>query len=697
MSDPVVVYTVLCLSAFAAGAVNSVAGGGTLLTFPALQQVLLRRMFEAASVLANATSTVALLPGSLAGAFAYRKELAECRRLVLALLAPSIVGGAAGSLMVTEFPPSVFDALVPWLILTAAVVFLLQGPIKRLAMSPHAATTWRTSVAVAIGQFFIAIYGGYFGAGIGILMISVLPFMGTNSIHETNAAKTLSGRVHQWRNGGHIHNQRSGDLAVRLVDGRRGDPRRLCRRPRGASIAGNLRPRAGNHDRLRSGRILSLEAVCESFLKLRLHMSVRIEEDSMGKIDVPADRYYGAQTARSLIHFAIGEDRMPRSIIRGFGILKKAAALANSDLSLFKKKKDTDIEPAKKVALITQAADEVIAGKLDDHFPLRIWQTGSGTQTNMNVNEVIANRAIELAGGTLGSKSPVHPNDDVNMSQSSNDTFPTAMHIAAAEEIVHKLLPSVTALRQALKVKQDQFASLVKIGRTHLMDAVPLTLGQEFSGYVAQIDQAIGRIKSTLPELYELALGGTAVGTGLNSHPEFADRVARKIAGLTGLPFVSAPNKFAALAAHEPIAAASGAIKTLGRGAHENRQRHPLDGIRPEVRPRGNPDSRERARLIHHARQSEPDPIRSDDHGLRASDGERHGDHIRLLARQLRVERLQAGHHPQSAAVRPPAHRCLPIVPRALRRGQSEANRHHGRTRRSSIAMSPRRQCSSLR
>src|SRR5262249_14268221 len=202
-------------------------------------------------------------------------------------------------------------------------------------------------------------------------------------------------------------------------------------------------------------------------------MSVRIEEDSMGKIDVPADRYYGAQTARSLIHFAIGEDRMPRSIIRAFGILKKASALVNSDLGLFKRKKDTDIDPAKKVALVSQAADEVIAGKLDDHFPLRIWQTGSGTQTNMNVNEVIANRAIELAGGKLGSKSPVHPNDDVNMSQSSNDTFPTAMHIAAAEEIVHKLIPSATALRDALKAKQDEFASLVKIGRTHLMDAVP--------------------------------------------------------------------------------------------------------------------------------------------------------------------------------------------------------------------------------
>ncbi|MBO0697578.1 MAG: class II fumarate hydratase [Zavarzinella sp.] len=295
-------------------------------------------------------------------------------------------------------------------------------------------------------------------------------------------------------------------------------------------------------------------------------MSVRIEEDSMGKIEVPIDRYFGAQTARSLIHFAIGDERMPRSIIRAFGVLKKAAAQVNSDLGLFKKKKETDIDSAKKVALIVAAADEVIEGKLDDHFPLRIWQTGSGTQTNMNVNEVTANRAISLAGGTLGSKTPVHPNDDVNMSQSSNDTFPTAMHIAAAEEIVHKLLPSVTALRDALKAKQDQFANIVKIGRTHLMDAVPLTLGQEFSGYVAQIDQAIGRIQASLPGLYELALGGTAVGTGLNSHPEFAVRVAKKIAELTGLPFVSAPNKFAALAAHEPIVAASGAIKTLAVG-----------------------------------------------------------------------------------------------------------------------------------
>ena len=292
-------------------------------------------------------------------------------------------------------------------------------------------------------------------------------------------------------------------------------------------------------------------------------MSNRVETDSMGKIEVPSDRYYGAQTARSLIHFAIGQDKMPRSIIRAFGILKKSAASVNLELGLFKKK---EIEPAAKVDLIAKAADEVIAGKLDGHFPLRIWQTGSGTQTNMNVNEVIANRAIELAGGEMGSKSPVHPNDDVNMSQSSNDTFPTAMHIAAVEEVTHRLLPSVRELRDALAVKQQEFESIVKIGRTHLMDAVPLTLGQEFSGYVAQLDQAIQRISASLPGILELALGGTAVGTGLNSHPQFADKVAQKIADETKLPFVSAPNKFAALSAHEPLVAASGAVKTLAVG-----------------------------------------------------------------------------------------------------------------------------------
>lgn len=280
----------------------------------------------------------------------------------------------------------------------------------------------------------------------------------------------------------------------------------------------------------------------------------RTETDSMGPIRVPADRYYGAQTARSLTHFAIGGDTMPRSVIRAFGTLKKAAALVNRDLKLL---------PAYKCDLICRAADEVIAGKLDEHFPLRIWQTGSGTQTNMNVNEVISNRAIEMAKGEMGSKKPIHPNDDVNMSQSSNDTFPTAMHIAAVEEIVHRLLPSVAALRDAFARKAEEFKDIVKIGRTHLMDAVPLTLGQEFSGYVAQIDYGIAAVKAALPMLHDLALGGTAVGTGLNAHKEFAERVARQIRELTSLPFQTAPNKFQALAGHEPLAFASGALKTL--------------------------------------------------------------------------------------------------------------------------------------
>jgi fumarate hydratase, class II len=295
-------------------------------------------------------------------------------------------------------------------------------------------------------------------------------------------------------------------------------------------------------------------------------MSTRKETDTMGAIEVPSDRYYGAQTARSLIHFDIGDDRMPKAVIKAFGILKKAAALVNKDLGLFRPKKEGDLSADMKVGFITQAADEVIAGKLGDHFPLRVWQTGSGTQSNMNVNEVIANRAIELAGGVMGSKKPIHPNDDVNMSQSSNDTFPTAMHIAAAIEICDFLLPSVLELRDALEEKAKEFEDIVKIGRTHLMDAVPLTLGQEFSGYVAQLDLGIAAVRSTLPQLYQLALGGTAVGTGLNSHPEFAHRVAEKIAGLTNLHFVSAPNKFAALSGHEAMVFASGALKTLAAG-----------------------------------------------------------------------------------------------------------------------------------
>jgi fumarate hydratase class II len=281
---------------------------------------------------------------------------------------------------------------------------------------------------------------------------------------------------------------------------------------------------------------------------------VRVEADTMGELEVPADRYYGCQTARSLINFDIGEDKMPRGVIRAFGILKQAAARVNCDLG------ELDSAVAK---LIIEAAEEVISGDLDSHFPLRIWQTGSGTQSNMNSNEVIANRAIEMAGGVLGSKSPVHPNDHVNRAQSSNDTFPTAMHIAGAEAFTHELLPNLKALRDSLAEKSEAWSDIVKIGRTHLMDAVPLTLGQEASGWVSQLDANIRRIEFALIDLHELALGGTAVGTGLNTHPEFADRVAASIAEKTGLPFVSAPNKFAQLAAHDAVVAASGALNTL--------------------------------------------------------------------------------------------------------------------------------------
>jgi len=282
--------------------------------------------------------------------------------------------------------------------------------------------------------------------------------------------------------------------------------------------------------------------------------STRIESDSMGEIEVPADRYWGAQTARSLHFFDIGYDTMPKSLIRAIGILKEASALVNKDLG----KLDPHLAD-----LIATASREVADGKLDEHFPLRIWQTGSGTQSNMNANEVIANRAIELDGGVMGSKSPVHPNDHVNMSQSSNDTFPTAMHIAAVEELNGRLIPAVEALRDALAAKAEAFSEVIKIGRTHLMDAVPLTLGQEFSGYVAQLDADLERIRQTLPGLYQLAAGGTAVGTGLNTHPEFGERVAVKIAELSGLPFVTAPNKFAALASHDALVWTSAALRTL--------------------------------------------------------------------------------------------------------------------------------------
>jgi fumarate hydratase, class II len=280
----------------------------------------------------------------------------------------------------------------------------------------------------------------------------------------------------------------------------------------------------------------------------------RIETDSMGSIEVPSAVYWGAQTERSLLHFDIGRDIMPPELIRAFGILKKAAAMVNHDLGKLS---------LEKTKLIVAAADEVIADMLDAHFPLRIWQTGSGTQTNMNVNEVISNRAIEMSGGVMGSKKPIHPNDDVNMSQSSNDTFPTAMHIAAAERVHNHLIPAIQQVHDAIAAKAHEFASVVKIGRTHLQDAVPLTIGQEFGGWASLLARDIVRLKQSLDGLYDLAIGGSAVGTGLNTHPEFAARAAKKIAELTDLPFRSHPDKFAALSAHDELVYAHGAIHTL--------------------------------------------------------------------------------------------------------------------------------------
>lgn len=297
---------------------------------------------------------------------------------------------------------------------------------------------------------------------------------------------------------------------------------------------------------------------CRLFIQQTFRMSTenfRIERDTFGELKVPNDRYYGAQTARSMQFFKIGgpEERMPLPIIHAFGYLKKAAASVNQEFGL---------DP-KLVSAISQAADEVISGKLDEHFPLVVWQTGSGTQSNMNVNEVIANRAIEILGGVLGSKSPVHPNDHVNMSQSSNDTFPTAMHVATALEINNRLLPALKYFHDELEKKAKEFEHIIKIGRTHTQDAVPLTLGQEFSGYVVQLANGMERIKSTLPRLYELAAGGTAVGTGLNTRKGFAEKIASKLSQLTNLPLVTAPNKFEALAAHDALVEVHGALNVI--------------------------------------------------------------------------------------------------------------------------------------
>src|ERR1700694_788681 len=285
--------------------------------------------------------------------------------------------------------------------------------------------------------------------------------------------------------------------------------------------------------------------------------ATRSETDSFGPIDVPADRYWGAQTERSRQNFRIGQDRMPMAIVHALGIVKLASAETNRELGLLDQRR---------ARAIVRAAREVIDGKLDDHFPLVVWQTGSGTQTNMNVNEVIANRANELLGGELGAKRPVHPNDHVNMSQSSNDCFPTAMHIAAALEISHRLIPALAHLHAALDKKARAFADIVKIGRTHLQDATPLTLGQEFSGYAAQVHSGLERVKQSRTALYPLAQGGTAVGTGLNAKPKFARLFAAKAAVITKLPFVSAPNKFEALASHDAYAAVHGTINSVATG-----------------------------------------------------------------------------------------------------------------------------------
>ncbi len=377
----------------------------------------------------------------------------------------------------------------------------------------------------------------------------------------------------------------------------------------------------------------------------------RIESDSMGKIEVPTNVYWGAQTQRSLHHFDIGRDTMPPELIRAFAILKKAAALVNQELGKLS---------ADKAKLIVQAADEVIAGKLSDQFPLRIWQTGSGTQTNMNVNEVISNRAIEIAGGVLGSKKPIHPNDDVNMSQSSNDTFPTAMHIAAAERVERVLIPAVEQVRDAIAAKAKQFENIVKIGRTHLQDAVPLTIGQEFSGWASLLDRDVQRLKLVLDGLYDLAIGGTAVGTGLNTHPEFAERAAAedRAAYWTALPLASQQVRGSLRSRRNRLRPRRS--RNAGCFVDEDRQRHSLARIRTTLRPRRIDHSRERAGIVDHAGQSQSHAVGSDDHGRRPGSRRDRRSRIRRFAGQLRTQRLQAGDHLQLPALGHIARRRVP-------------------------------------
>ena len=403
-----------------------------------------------------------------------------------------------------------------------------------------------------------------------------------------------------------------------------------------------------------------------------MKQGVRIESDSMGQIEVPANHYWGAQTERSLHHFAIGDDRMPLELIRAFAILKKAAALVNFDLGKL---------PQDKTELIVRAADEVIAGEHNGEFPLRVWQTGSGTQTNMNVNEVISNRAIEIAGGEMGSKKPIHPNDHVNMSQSSNDTFPTAMYIAAATAVKERLIPAVQRLHDAIAAKAKEFEAIVKIGRTHLQDATPLTLGQEIGGWASLLERDIQRMEMSLDGLYELAIGGTAVGTGLNTHPEFAERAAAKIAELTGLPFRSHPNKFAALSAHDELVFASGALVTLSASlmkvANDIRwlSSGPRCGLGELIIPENEPGSSIMPGKVNPTQSEAMTMVAVQVHGNNAAIA------FRRQPGELRAECLQAGDDLQLHALGAAADRYLRHVCGVLRGGDGGESPAHQRVR----------------
>ena len=394
----------------------------------------------------------------------------------------------------------------------------------------------------------------------------------------------------------------------------------------------------------------------------------RTETDTFGPIEVAADKYWGAQAQRSLGNFKIGWERQPLPIVRALGIVKRAAAETNMALGRL----DKTLGDA-----IVKAAQEVAEGKLDEHFPLVVWQTGSGTQSNMNANEVISNRAIEMLGGEMGSKKPVHPNDHVNMSQSSNDTYPTAMHIACAEEIVHRLLPALQSLRNALNDKAQAWKDIVKIGRTHTQDATPLTLGQEFSGYTVQVENGIKRIEQTLPSLMELAQGGTAVGTGLNAPKGFAEGIAQRIAAITHLPFKSAPNKFEALAAHDAMVMSHGAITTTAVALFKIANDIRLLGSGPRSGLGELLAARERARLIDHAGQGQPDPVRGADAGVRADLRQQLRDRVRGQSGPLRAQRLQSGDGLQLPAVGAADGGCGALVHRQLRRRHRAARRQH--------------------